>query len=60
MGDAFVLGIQNAINAAAISASVPPKMNGADGPKPLHAPTPCHNTPAMTEAGKASRPMMAL
>jgi hypothetical protein len=58
--DAFIRGIQNAINTAAIIASVPPKMNGADGPKPGHAPTPCHNTPAMTDAGKASKPMMAL
>jgi hypothetical protein len=60
-GDAvFTLGIQNAISAAAINATAPPKINGADGPKPPHAPTPCHSTPAITEAGKARRPRIAL
>ena len=27
-----------------------PNRNGAAGPNPLHAPTPCHNAPAIIEA----------
>ncbi len=55
-----IKGSHTAINPAAISAMTPPKRNGALGPKPLHAPMPCHNTPAMTDAGKANRPITAL
>ncbi len=57
---AVFLGIQKAIRKAAIKANVPPNKNGADGPKPVHEPKPCHKTPAMKDAGKANIPMMAL
>ena len=39
---------------------VPPNMNGAEGPNPSHAPTPCHNKPASKDAGKSMIPNTAL
>ena len=48
------------ISEAAISASVPPNRNGAEGPNPLQAPAPCHSSPAINEAGSAASPMAAL
>ena len=57
---AGALGIQKAINKAAIKAKDPPNKNGAEGPKPSQAPAPCQSNPAMSEAGKANNPIVAL
>ncbi len=44
----------------AASANPAPKKNGADAPHPAQTPTPCHNNPAISEAGRAVIPMAAL
>jgi hypothetical protein len=56
----FVRGIQKIIRRAAINAMLPPNRKGAEGPNPVQAPNPCHKTPAMKEAGNASKPITAL
>ena len=56
----FGPGNQNAIRTAATSARVPPNRNGAEGPKPDQPPAPCQSKPAISEAGKAKRPIVAL
>jgi len=45
---------------AARKAVTAPNKNGAEGPKPLHFPTPCHKMPAIREAGKSKIPKIPL
>jgi hypothetical protein len=52
--------INLANNNPASNAISAPKKNGALGPKPVHVPTPCHNRPAINEAGNTVSPMAAL
>jgi hypothetical protein len=47
-------------NDPASNAMSAPKKNGALGPNPVHAPRPCHNKPAIKEAGNTVRPIAAL
>jgi len=53
-------GRHRSIKKAAARARTAPKRKGAEGPKPGQAPTPCHSTPARSEAGRSSMARVAL
>ena len=54
------LALTGASSALASAGFILPNKNGAGAPKPLHPPTPCHNRPAISEAGRSSTPKTAL
>ena len=54
------VGFHNAIRTAARRDRAAPKKKGAEAPKPCQPPAPCYKRPAMSDAGKSSKPSTAL